>query len=390
MPGVLAAELDPLVRRLVQLDAGVDTDGHAARALGTALPHLWEAGWQPADVVHVVRRRTSARGARLLEAVIGADASGSRAAERAPGAWAAQLGGGTADGGAPVADWWRSERIDTASAWRDVLRVLGVVRELPPLELLLPPPSAWAAGLRAASVHGDGVDPKMLARIRALLAKAESTDFPEEAEALSAKAQSLMARHTIDAAVLGQRSGAEHPSVGARRMHLDDPHVEAKASVVQAVGSANGVRVVLHPALGMATLVGAADDLDLVELLVTSLLVQAGRAMTVAAGTGGPRARSTAYRRGFLYSFAQRIGERLESAREQATAEATSTYGTEVVPVLAERARAVDAAVSELFPHLRRRGSRTVDPAGWHAGRQAADDAELGGSRRSLAGGQGR
>jgi hypothetical protein len=150
------------------------------------------------------------------------------------------------------------------------------------------------------------------------------------------------------------------------------------------------VRVVLHPALGMATLVGAADDLDLVELLVTSLLVQAGRAMTVAAGTGGPRARSTAYRRGFLYSFAQRIGERLESAREQATAEATSTYGTEVVPVLAERARAVDAAVSELFPHLRRRGSRTVDPAGWHAGRQAADDAELGGSRRSLAGGQGR
>jgi uncharacterized protein DUF2786 len=228
----------------------------------------------------------------------------------------------------------------------------------------------------------------MLARIRALLAKAESTDFPEEAEALSAKAQSLMARHTIDAAVLGQRSGTVITSVLARRMHLEEPHVEAKAAVVQAVGSANDVRVVLHAALGMATLVGAADDLDLVELMVTSLLVQAGRAMTVAAGTGGARARSTAYRRGFLYSFAQRIGERLEDARDQATAEATGTYGTDLVPVLAERRRAVDAAVSELFPHLRRRSGRVVDPAGWHAGRRAADDAELGASRPSLAEGR--
>jgi hypothetical protein len=30
-----------------------------------------------------------------------------------------------------------------------------------------------------------------------------------------------------------------------------------------------------------------------------------------------------------------------------------------------------------------------VDPAGWHAGRRAADDAELGTGRRPLAGGAG-
>lgn len=366
-PGVPAAELDPLVRRLLALDAGVDTDGHAQRALTAVLPRLWGSGWQPADLVHVVRRRTSARGARLVAAMVRAEAA------------RPEVGGRSDD--ATVAGWWRSERVDAAAAWRDVLRVLGVVRELPRLEVL---PSS--AGRHTAPVDVEGADPRMLARIRALLAKAESTDFPEEAEALSAKAQSLMARHTIDAAVLGQRSGTAAAAVLARRVHLDDPHVEAKAAVVQAVGSANGVRVVLHPALGLATLVGAADALALVELLATSLLVQAGRAMTVAAGTG-PRARSTAYRRGFLYSFAQRIGERLESAREQATAEAAGTYGSDLLPVLAERERAVDAAVSELFPHLRRRRSRTVDPAGWHAGRRAADDAELGAGRRSLTGG---
>jgi hypothetical protein len=241
------------------------------------------------------------------------------------------------------------------------------------------------------AVAGGAADPKMLARIRALLAKAESTDFPEEAEALTEKAQSLMARHTIDAAVLAQRPGSPPGSgrtaVLARRLHLDEPHVDAKAAVVQAVGSANGVRVVLQPFFGMATLVGAADDLDLVELLVTSLLLQAGRAMAAAAQVGGARVRSTAYRRGFLYSFAQRIGERLDGAREQATAEATATYGAALVPVLAERERAVDTAVNDLFPRLRQRSGPVVDPAGWHAGRQAADSADLGPGRRPLAGG---
>jgi hypothetical protein len=387
-PGVLAADLDPLVRRLVQLDAGVDSDGHAQRALSSALPFLWEAGWQPADAVHVVRRRTSRRGARLITAVMGADAAGGAAAG-APAAWVERLDGAAGDG-TSVAGWWRAEGIDPASGWRDVLRVLGVVRELPPLEVLLPPPSTWVAGRRAERVGVAGGDPKMLARIRALLAKAESTDFPDEADALTAKAQSLMARHAIDAAVLGHRAGAAATAVLARRMHLEDPHVEAKAAVVQAVGSANAVRVVLHPALGLATLVGAADDLDLVEMMVTSLLVQAGRAMAVAAGTGGARARSTAYRRGFLFSFAQRIGERLTDARDRATAEATATYGASLVPVLAEKERAVDAAVDRLFPRLRRRGGRVVDPAGWHAGRRAADDAELGTGRRPLTGGAGR
>ena len=382
-PGVLAADLDPLVRRLVRLDAGVDSDGHAQRALRSALPYLWEAGWQPADLVHVVRRRTSRRGARLVTAVMRRDAA---PAEGAPATGAARPHG-EVGGGTTVAGWWRTEGIDAASGWRDVLRVLGVVRELPPLEVL--PLSGRVAGARTGPAGTAGGDPKMLARIRALLAKAESTDFPEEAEALTAKAQSLMARHTIDAAVLGQRSGAAAAAVLARRMHLDDPHVEAKAAVAQAVGAANGVRVVLHPALGLATLVGASGDLDLVELMVTSLLVQAGRAMAVAAGTSVARTRSTAYRRGFLYSFAQRIGERLTDARDRATAEATAVYGWSLVPVLAERERAVDAAVSELFPRLRRRGGRVVDPAGWHAGRRAADDAELGAGRRPLTGGAG-
>ena len=70
--------------------------------------------------------------------------------------------------------------------------------------------------------------------------------------------------------------------------------------------------------------------------------------------------------------------ERLTAARDSARVEATATYGSALAPVLADRQAAVDEALDELFPSLRRRRGRTVDPAGWHAGRQAADAADLG------------
>jgi len=381
-PGVQAAELDPVVSRLVRRDAGVDSDGHAQQVLTGALPPLWEGGWQPVDVVHVARRRVSQRAARLVAAVVTAEAGTGPDAGRAPGAWTAQVAGLGARARS-VQEWWRAERIEPGAAWRDVLRVIGLFRELPRLEQLLAPPSGWSA--TPWPVDAPGADPKVLHRIRSLLAKAESTEFTEEADALTAKAQSLMTRHALDTAVLAQRQGrAPSADVVARRLHLDDPHTEAKAAVVQAVGSANEVRVVLLPSFGIATLVGFRDDVDLVELLVTSLLLQASRAMADAARSGGARARSTPFRRGFLYSFAQRVQERLTTAREAVNAEARADYGAELAPVLAERSAAVDRAVEELFPTLRRRSGTSVDPAGWHAGRRAADDADLGSGRQSL------
>ena len=381
-PGVQAAELDPVVARLVRRDAGVDSDGHAQLTLVGALPRLWDGGWQPADVVHAARRRVSQRAARLVATVVSAEAADAPAG--APAAWAAQLAA-LAPRARTVSQWWADERIEPAAAWRDVLRVIGLFRELPRLEQLVPPPSGWSSAVWAVEAAGSDADGKVLHRILSLLAKAESTEFTEEAEALTAKAQSLMARHAIDTAVLAQRAGGGSPAgVVARRLHLDDPHTEAKAAVVQAVGTANGVRVVLLPSYGIATLVGFRDDVDLVELLVTSLLLQASRALADAARAGGARARSTPFRRGFLYSFAQRVEERLTAARDAVTAEARAAYGAELAPVLAERSAAVDRAVEELFPSLRRRGGRTVDPAGWQAGRRAADDADLGTGRRSL------
>ena len=105
----------------------------------------------------------------------------------------------------------------------------------------------------------------MLGRIRGLLAKAESTEFPEEAEALTAKAQELMTRHAVDVAPCwtpehGARSPTRFVPAGCT---CDKPYPEAKVRLVTVGGRANGVRSVWHDEVGMATIVGLPVDLGL-------------------------------------------------------------------------------------------------------------------------------
>ena len=78
--------------------------------------------------------------------------------------------------------------------------------------------------------------------------------------------------------------------------------------------------------------------------------------------------------------YADRIGERLREADARATAVAASDANlsvTALAPILARRSDAVDTEFRRLFPTTRSTRSRTVDAHGWHAGRDAADNACL-------------
>jgi hypothetical protein len=240
----------------------------------------------------------------------------------------------------------------------------------------------------------------MLSRIRALLAKAEATEYAEEAEALSARAQELMAKYSIDQALLAAESGRQVAPAG-RRIAVDNPYEAPKTSLLQAVATANRCRVVWSKAVGLATVVGFEADLDAVELLFTSLLVQASAAMLYAGSRQDAygRSRTRAFRQSFLVSYAIRIGERLSHATEHATQEAAAeqeaaagqpagavagaggarSAGAALVPFLAARQRAVDDAVDEIFGGTLRRGRsvRATDAEGWASGRAAADLASL-------------
>ncbi|MFL6149092.1 MAG: DUF2786 domain-containing protein, partial [Pseudonocardiaceae bacterium] len=237
------------------------------------------------------------------------------------------------------------------------------------------PPGSAAA--RAAPRRG--VDQKMLARVRALLAKAESTTFPEEAEALSTKAQELMSRYSLERIVVDSAgsAGSDPYPAAARRLWLDNPYVAAKALLVGAVAEANRCRTVLSEALGFTTVLGDEVDLEIVELLSTSLLVQATRAMVSAGSqisrTGRSRTRS--YRQSFLLAYATRIGERLSTARDVSTAAVADS--ARLLPVLAARERVVEELFESMFPQSVSRSYSVGNAAGWYAGRAAADLAVL-------------
>jgi hypothetical protein len=132
---------------------------------------------------------------------------------------------------------------------------------------------------------------------------------------------------------------------------------------------------------------GDEGDLDAVEVLYTSLLVQATRAMVVARppgpGVGGRVAPSGAatrsFRQSFLVAYAHRIGDRLGRVAEATAADAAAgPRGGGVLPVLARRADAAEAAAAAAFPNLKTFSATGRDPDGWLAGRQAADRADLG------------
>ena len=266
-------------------------------------------------------------------------------------------------------------------------------RYLPALPSECVPPSQWPDHRIDGPATAGPADAKVLGRIRGLLAKAEATDFTEEAETFTAKAQELMTKYAITAAVLDARGQIDMELV-SRRIHVENPYIKQKMQLLNQISDANRVRTVWLEEVGMATSVGTPIDVDQVEMLFTSLLVQATRALQDAGAKARDAASARSFRRAFLYGFAIRIGERLRRAGEHAAAEAAAEAAfpvADLLPMLASRAEAVEAEVTRLFPSTRLVRSRaSFDAGGAHAGRAAADRANLnhaGGSGRRLAAG---
>ncbi len=277
-----------------------------------------------------------------MTAVMAEQARRERAVERAPADWVAQLASlgigasrpppGTSHGRWLITGWQRTQGISMWDGWHDILKLIGQLQTLHRLTPLGPLPSQWdqarlpradppaRTGSRPGSMPiTGGHDPRMLGKIRALLSKAEASTFTEEADAFTAKAQDLMTRYAIDEALLEDSAG--HGDVLTRRIHIDNPYAQAKVQLLSTVGGINRVRVIWDDHHGMATAVGMAIDLELVEMLFTSLLVQATRALTEAGNSrttegyqSGRLNRAPSFRRAFLLAYANRIGERLEAA----------------------------------------------------------------------------
>ncbi|MFG2997286.1 DUF2786 domain-containing protein [Streptomyces sp. NPDC048340] len=336
----------------------------------------WERGWRPADVLRLVRRDLGQIHLDIAGDLIAGEA---RAYARLPERWtdAEVWWEDDARYGEQLAARRRVDRFTLASA---VLEVFRLLIRLPSIEPVGPVPGGPADALEQ---HAH-IEPRMLGRIRALLAKAEATTFPEEAEALSAKAQELMARHTVDEALLAASGKGPAQVPAACRIGVEPPYEEAKAVLLDAVAGANRCRAVWNSGFEFSTVVGFESDLEAVELLYTSLLVQGTAAMTRAeAGQrAGGRKGTKTFRQSFLLAYASRLGQRLAE-----TAEHTAAETLDNLPALVARDVAVTSRAEEMFPRTtttRLRGA--TDLAGWEDGTAAADRAHVGGNRRPLPG----
>ncbi|MFM7063223.1 MAG: DUF2786 domain-containing protein [Actinomycetes bacterium] len=88
-------------------------------------------------------------------------------------------------------------------------------------------------------------DDRRLATVRGLLAKAEASEFPEEAEAFFNKASELVARYAINEAVLWAESDhAERAAPDELRIRLSAPYLSQKSLLVVVVAAAHGCRAV--------------------------------------------------------------------------------------------------------------------------------------------------
>jgi hypothetical protein len=341
------------------------------------------------DVVEHLRRLVPAAVHELARGAIAASVSRYARASLHPRWWESVVAAEVRPDRLPsvptTTAWAASQLVWPDALLEAVLTILRAVGSLFPLPTIVPPPGSDAArhAASAADVTA-GLDPKVLARVRALLAKAESTAFPEEAEALSAKAQELMNRYALEQAVVEGES-AQKRAVITVRMWLDAPYVQPKTLLVQAVAKANRCQSVALTGTDLVSIVGHESDVDVVQILVTSLLVQAGRAMAVEgrATTSGGRSRSRSFRQSFLVAYAGRIGERLRSSAE---APGEVVADARLLPVLAARASAVDEVVEETFGSLSTKTIAGSDRAGHAAGRAAADSASLSLERDRLPG----
>jgi hypothetical protein len=133
--------------------------------------------------------------------------------------WAAQV---EALGVGDVADEaWLADLIERSTAGQrqrldPVVSAIVLLAELGTLPTIVPPPGGDPSAWSRCAERGRPDDP-VLAKVRALLAQAESTTFEAEAETFTAKAQQLIARHAIDAAIVWSRTGRTHRPVTVAR-----------------------------------------------------------------------------------------------------------------------------------------------------------------------------
>lgn len=220
--------------------------------------------------------------------------------------------------------------------------------------------------------------PNLIHKVRKMLAMAEGTANPNEADAFSRKAAELIAVHRIDPERLRAES---HHDLDVIEVELGrGAYVRGRLSLLGAVGDAHGCKVVYEVRrIGtVAFVAGYRSDLETVALLYHSLHTQASSRM--AAERRATAAATQQWRRSFLFGYADQIRTMLRQSADEAHRQSVAT-GT-ALPALRARDRRVEEFSRERFGRVvAARRPKAAIATGWEAGRNAATRADLGRER---------
>jgi hypothetical protein len=240
-----------------------------------------------------------------------------------------------------------------------------------------------------------------LRRIRALLTKAERTENEHEAEAYTQAALRLIAVHGVDEEMLAARR--PDPGLpGKREISLTGTYTNEQMHLLTDIAAAypsQSYYVTSGRTVKSVVLFGFEDDLNKIEFLFTLLLVQmTGEAAKVQADRadypGWYDARDMAtmtrrLRRGFMRGYAVRIHQRLVAlfadARRDYDREHTGESSDLVVQSKGDKVLALYNA-DDATNDVKLDRPRNYDGRGLDLGRDAADRADLGGTKLKTAG----
>src|SRR6202167_5450892 len=224
----------------------------------------------------------------------------------------------------------------------------------------------------------------LLDRVRKLLAKAEAEGVPpREAEALTAKAAELMARYGIDRARLAaSRPDTDRPA--SRLIDISNPWAQVRAHLLAGLAGALRCQCVLLSTTRPGARIhvfGYGSDLERVDILYTSLLLQMARGLTTAVVPDRIRS-PRAWRRSWLLGFVSAVITRVRSAEERAAtnAEGETHPGPSTALVLADRALVIRRQLEEAYP-VTRRTRITYSGRGYTAGYAQGQRADIGNAR---------
>jgi hypothetical protein len=230
---------------------------------------------------------------------------------------------------------------------------------------------------------------KKIDTIAKLLAKAESSEYPAEAEAFTEQAERMMIRYGIEKATIDDTMG----KLGLQQEPIIKDHIDLTgvyrvgrmasfSNVVHAFNSVTPIRQ-SGPRNERMYLVGAKSDVEQVKRLLESLVIQGDVAMkawwATEKDTKGwmTAAEKTKERRQFLISFGFQVAERIAAIYGE------ESDGKELV--LVGRKNRAEEAVPGFFPQVRNArksrlqgGSRAAGLAGRQAGTRANVNPNLG------------